>query len=412
MLSHYPFYNLFARFLEQIYHTSLSAAPLPLERYITNFVKELPLPPQGRVEVLYSLPAQSILQISRPPPNRLPMVDFSYRPLFIFLSVDSILTIFTALCMEMTICVVAKNISVLTPVQEALLSFLYPFVWQGCYIPILPIQMIDILDAPVPLLVGISSEYFDSTPAEQRPRSVMFVDLDNDEIYQPSYDAFFGAGRTLPPIPKSKLPKLRKKLVEFGECIYRKPDQFAKLHIAGYPFNKNQHLRPIQSFTAEQGIIAKANVMGVSSTDIHSALAKSGIKKISDSKSGHAVPYRHPVACSLVFSSTSSMGYEESILDPKNNISDKDTFDAREIRDAFLRFFVASLIDYTDFIVDESDTSSVVSSLKSNKKRSLLNILHTNSTHNNSILNMTDKKYLFDIEAYGANQTEPFIKQL
>lgn len=38
VLSHYPFFHLFTRFLEQIYHLSLSSSPLPIERYIANFV--------------------------------------------------------------------------------------------------------------------------------------------------------------------------------------------------------------------------------------------------------------------------------------------------------------------------------------------------------------------------------------
>lgn len=38
ILSHYPFFHLFTRFLEQIYHLSLSSSPLPIERYISNFM--------------------------------------------------------------------------------------------------------------------------------------------------------------------------------------------------------------------------------------------------------------------------------------------------------------------------------------------------------------------------------------
>ena len=38
VLSHYPLFHLCSRFLQQIYHVSLSAAPLPLERYIANFM--------------------------------------------------------------------------------------------------------------------------------------------------------------------------------------------------------------------------------------------------------------------------------------------------------------------------------------------------------------------------------------
>ncbi|CAN0266561.1 unnamed protein product, partial [Ectocarpus fasciculatus] len=53
LLSHYPFYNLFTQFLQQIYRIGLSEAPLPIERYISNFVCEVPLPPQGQVRVAF-----------------------------------------------------------------------------------------------------------------------------------------------------------------------------------------------------------------------------------------------------------------------------------------------------------------------------------------------------------------------
>lgn len=38
VISHYPFFHLFTRFLEQLYHLSLSSSPLPIERYIANFM--------------------------------------------------------------------------------------------------------------------------------------------------------------------------------------------------------------------------------------------------------------------------------------------------------------------------------------------------------------------------------------
>lgn len=36
----------------KIYRIGLSEAPLPIERYISNFVCEVPLPPQGQVRAL------------------------------------------------------------------------------------------------------------------------------------------------------------------------------------------------------------------------------------------------------------------------------------------------------------------------------------------------------------------------
>ena len=167
IISHYGFFHLFTQFLHQLYHVSLSVAPFPLERLVTNFVLEVPLPPMGRVDVLFNLPEKQ-LRISRPASNQLPMADFSYQPLFHCLNVDNILTLFQCLCAETTICICCSNIAYLTPVQEALLSLLFPFNWQGCYIPVLPNDMLEILDAPVPFLVGIQDAYLLNTPIEKR----------------------------------------------------------------------------------------------------------------------------------------------------------------------------------------------------------------------------------------------------
>ena len=104
---------------------------MPLERYAINFLKEVPLPPSGRVDVRYFMPNNVKMTISRPPPNKLPMADFSYRPLFSCLSVENIIVIFQCLCAELTVCICSDNLSLLTPVQEAFLSFLFPLVWQG-----------------------------------------------------------------------------------------------------------------------------------------------------------------------------------------------------------------------------------------------------------------------------------------
>ena len=53
-ISHYPFFRCFNEFLTQIYRTSFSLCPVPLERYICNFVSEIPLPPCGKLIFQFS----------------------------------------------------------------------------------------------------------------------------------------------------------------------------------------------------------------------------------------------------------------------------------------------------------------------------------------------------------------------
>ena len=143
---------------------------------------QTPLPPLGKVEVRLQLCNQTLL-LSRPPVNRLPMVDFSYRPLFTCLSVENIILVFRIICAEFSVCFVSKNMSLLTPIQEAFLSFLFPMVWQGVYIPLLPKGMLDILDAPVPIVMGLDRAFIEHVPPDKRPNSLIFVDLDANEVY-------------------------------------------------------------------------------------------------------------------------------------------------------------------------------------------------------------------------------------
>eukprot|EP00752_Nemacystus_decipiens_P011001 g9775.t1 len=219
LLSHYPFYNLYTQFLQQIYRIGLSEAPLPIERYISNFVCEVPLPPQGQVEVNYALPDRT-LTITRPPKNRLPLVDFSYRPLFASLSVENVLCAFGLLLTEAKVALCSSHYALLAPAAEGLLSLLFPFVWQGAYIPVMPFNMKDVLEAPVPFLVGVHSRYLQETSSDRRPEGVVFVDLDNDSIYL-GLDEDMGAPRRRPHLPEREASKLRQKLNEFSPAARR-----------------------------------------------------------------------------------------------------------------------------------------------------------------------------------------------
>ena len=141
ILSHYPFFQVFRTYLQQLYRISLVQTRLPLERYIANFVSEVPLPPRGKVEVKVGV-ADKLITIVRPPPNELPFVEVSYRPLFSCLSVSNIMVSIACLLQEGRVVLCSSKYSLLTPVSEALLSLLFPFIWQGCYVPVMPYSML------------------------------------------------------------------------------------------------------------------------------------------------------------------------------------------------------------------------------------------------------------------------------
>jgi hypothetical protein len=343
LLSYYPLFNLFHEVLQALYRISMSSAPLPIERYVQNVIQEIPLPPPGRIAVSFSLGDRRI-SAWRHPINKLPTVDFSFRPLFMALSVDHIMYIFGALCNEVKVAICSSNIALLTPVMEAMLSFLFPFVWQGAYIPVLPLGLCEILDAPVPFFVGITSRYLSENPSTMRPESVIFVDLDNDLIFHGNSDRQMTNFPNL--LPDKASVKLRAKLVEFGSIIYRAEPE--RLWLAGVCFPDNDHLAPIDHFVNESGILF-TNVNSEDCPPTRDDSAESG------------------EADRCYTNSSKSSAVSKSILSSCNNIEAASTniigmsrgFNARELRGAFLRFFVTVLFHYRDYIKRPSELSPV-----------------------------------------------------
>lgn len=134
LISHYPFFDLFRSSLKQLNMLTLVESPLPIERYIANLCREVPLPPQGKVKVQFCLTPGKIISIERPPPNQLPLANFSFRPLFSTLSVSNIMVVLGCLMEECKVVLLSQYNSILCPVAEALLSALFPLEWQGIYI--------------------------------------------------------------------------------------------------------------------------------------------------------------------------------------------------------------------------------------------------------------------------------------
>jgi len=224
LLSHYPFHDVYRQFLQYLYRISLVEAPIPIERYIANFIREIPLPPLGRVEINYCLTKEVRLLISRPPKNRLPLLNMSYRPLFTTLSVGNIMVVFGCLLQETRVAICSKHTALLTAVTESFLSLLFPFVWQGCYIPVMPQNMLDILDAPVPFLVGLHSKYLQNYKPQHRPNGVVFVDVDHDIVHLGfEDDAMTSYARGTPLLPEKAATKLKVNLDKFGGMAYLSP---------------------------------------------------------------------------------------------------------------------------------------------------------------------------------------------
>lgn len=216
VVSHHPFYAVHTKFLDELIKIQNSESPLPLERYIANFVYDIPLASPGGGVVRWDCfgRTENCIEMARSASNKLPLVNFSYEPLFRTLSVTNILVLWGILLDEGRVVLRSKHLSLLTPIVEALLSLLFPLTWQGMYIPLLPSNMMDALDAPVPFLVGVNGKC-------PQPAGVVVCDLDDDVVHLGWDDN--RQERTMPVLPRQPVLQLKSELSDVADPLYLIP---------------------------------------------------------------------------------------------------------------------------------------------------------------------------------------------
>mmetsp|Transcript_51658 Transcript_51658/g.62246 ORF Transcript_51658/g.62246 Transcript_51658/m.62246 type:complete len:1962 (+) Transcript_51658:314-6199(+) len=225
LLSRYPIFSSLRSMLTQLYRISLSDAPLPLERYVSNLVGEIPLPPpsllpkthfpKGKEQQVQQICAvgfrftnEAYTLLTRHPELspascgiHLPFLDVSLRPLFTTLSVPNIMVIIGCLLHEQgcSVAICSSHKSLLNPIIHSLKGLLHPLIWQGLCLPIVPSGAIATKllikegnrylattkeedSSAMPFLIGLHSNYLKQVKPQDRPKGVVFVDVDSDTI--------------------------------------------------------------------------------------------------------------------------------------------------------------------------------------------------------------------------------------
>ncbi|KAF9169366.1 hypothetical protein BGX21_011447 [Mortierella sp. AD011] len=160
-------------------HPGMSMSSFRLESYVKNLIHEVNLPPFGKVEIGITI-NNRMIYASRPALNSVPIVkNFSLFPLFRCLSAEDIVTVMEVILSEGKLIFVSSYPGMLTLASEGFLFLLFPFYWQGVYIPILPSALMTCLQAPVPYIIGIERR---SRDAEFPPEEACVVDLDKGVI--------------------------------------------------------------------------------------------------------------------------------------------------------------------------------------------------------------------------------------
>ncbi|TMS01289.1 DENN domain-containing protein 4B [Larimichthys crocea] len=182
VLSHWPFFNVFQKFLTFVYRYSISGPHvLPLEKHISSFMHNVPFPSPQRPRILVQLSPYDNLLLCQPVSSPLPLSGASFLKLLQNLGPENACTLLLAVLTEHKLLLHSLRPDVLTSVSEALVSMSFPLRWLCPYIPLCPLQMADVLLAPMPFIVGVHSSYFD---LYDPPTDVVCVDLDTNTIFQ------------------------------------------------------------------------------------------------------------------------------------------------------------------------------------------------------------------------------------
>uniref|UniRef100_A0A7S1TYQ9 UDENN domain-containing protein n=1 Tax=Phaeomonas parva TaxID=124430 RepID=A0A7S1TYQ9_9STRA len=168
VLSYWPHHLSYREWLKQLYRVSLSPTPVPLEAYIGSFCHEVPLPPPGRTLVQVAIADQTIS--FHTPPENAPMSwsALPYAPLFECLRPADIICLFTCLLLEKHVVLISSQQFLLSTASEAVTSLLFPLRWSHVYIPILPAPLFGVLHAPMPFLIGMHTDAIEYGLEQQR----------------------------------------------------------------------------------------------------------------------------------------------------------------------------------------------------------------------------------------------------
>lgn len=113
-------------------------------------------------------PSTGILTLSFPPyapsTTRLdlplvPLQDWTVAVLFSHVSVDVIIKCVNLLLLEQSLVVIGEDQGLVSAISTAFVSLLQPFKWDGVFIPLLPTALSDILQSPVPFVLGVQPPF-------------------------------------------------------------------------------------------------------------------------------------------------------------------------------------------------------------------------------------------------------------
>ena len=137
------------------------------------------------------------------------LVDFCMACLMKLIPLDQLLLILSAVLQECQVLIVSKQTSIISALVMGIIPLMRPYVWQGTFIPIVPIDISECIHSPMPYIMGIQHLPEDSLELMEE---VLVIEADQVLVLNsPSH--------TIVPLPY--LQELRDKLEPLHSMLFK-----------------------------------------------------------------------------------------------------------------------------------------------------------------------------------------------
>ncbi|KAF8370134.1 hypothetical protein HHK36_005911 [Tetracentron sinense] len=95
------------------------------------------------------------------------------------LRLENVLTMFAGALLEKQIVIVCSNLGILSASVLSIVPLIRPYQWQCLLMPVLPNDMLDFLDAPVPYVVGVKNK---TSEVQSKLTNAILVDANKNQV--------------------------------------------------------------------------------------------------------------------------------------------------------------------------------------------------------------------------------------
>ncbi len=125
-------------------------------RFLRHVQREMVFPSSGSVTLSYPPYSPATTRLDFP---LVPLQDWAVAVLFSHVSAGVIIKCVNLLLLEQSLVVIGEDQGLVSAIATAFISLLQPFKWDGVFIPLLPNSLSDIVQSPVPFVLGVQPPF-------------------------------------------------------------------------------------------------------------------------------------------------------------------------------------------------------------------------------------------------------------